>query len=129
MKTRIAVAVIAMSVFSPSLWAQDSDKLDAILQELKTLSKRVERLERKVDSLSNRELSAMKVIEIDPAQNPIRLPHMGGLIDPGTLRPSTNREVDEVIRMQFESPGSLLKDIHGREERLRRRMFLPEYRH
>jgi hypothetical protein len=41
-------------------------------------------------------------------------------------RPASVPSVNEVMRLQFESPGTLLKGIHERERMLRKRPFFPE---
>lgn len=118
---RISVCLCsALFLFnSPTLFADDADKLDAILRELKTLNARVTALEEEVGRLRattrllSRAPGAASGEESGIRSQRARIP----------VRRLPSPSAEEVIRMQNESPGELQKGIHERERLLRKRPF------
>ena len=104
---------ILLMVSSVSAADTTDQKLDQILKELRSLSKRVTVLENRIAKMESK-------TTVDPNSK-------------GTSRTKpikTFRSIHlgprEVLRMQTEQPSSLLKDIHQRERVLRKRIFYPD---
>lgn len=111
---RYAVLVVFLLLVAKASAVEPTDeKLDAILKEIRLLNKRVAVLEDRVAAL---EVKDERKLESEPAT---RIPHQKKF-RPLQLGPQ------EVLRMQTEEPGSLLKDIHQRERVLRKRIFYPD---
>lgn len=125
---RILIILLASCSFTSLAVADDSEKLDAILKELRDLKSRVQVLEQKLDAIgvakrpTTQKSASVRIIDIDDSRG-IAEPYLNR-VQPSRLAPS--KEVEEVMRMQFESPGQLLKGIHDRERRLRHRFFSPD---
>ena len=111
------------SVATPALKADEPDSVDALRKEIRSLKLRVAQLEQQVQKLSQ---SAPKpvitIIKIDQDGRPIRAIERPSI----PVRPGSIPSVEEVLKLQIESPGSLLKNIHERERMLRGRFFYPE---
>lgn len=108
------LVLVGMCVFSVNVFADPpEDKLDLILKELRTLSQRVDVLEARLRAMDKQlervshEVEPVRRAPVDQLRHP--LPH--------GMRPQ------DVLRMQIEEPGSLLKNIHERERVLRNRIF------
>jgi hypothetical protein len=125
MKNSFASVLIGLSflVVTPALGADDSDSVDALLKEIRLLKQRVAQLEKQVRALSPAaEKPAVTIIKINNDDSlSRRFRRM-----PLPSRPASVPSVNEVMRLQFESPGTLLKGIHERERMLRKRPFFPE---
>jgi hypothetical protein len=125
---RRILAVLSLCV-APLLSAvayagQSDDRFRAVSEEVRSLEAEVQRFQKEIDGLRRRldaieeELAALSSAAAPvPAQRP--LPRAFPL-------PNPRASVDEVLRLQFGSPGRLLNGIREREERLRRRQFPPE---
>ncbi len=114
-----SIAVCFVAAFASSAVADDhTEKLDLILKELKQLNQRVSRLEQQM----------RKLAEAPPAQANRRERSLDDafrrVITP-PARPALDTPA-EIIRLQTESPGLLMKGIHERERRLRQRHFPAE---
>ena len=106
-------------VQSPAVFADEKDdKLEAILREIKSLNQRVSDLEQKVRNLTSTKPAAKVQANVSA------LP----MIPASELERNLHRypDVKGVIRMQGESPGSLINGLHERERILRRRQFPAE---
>lgn len=106
---------------STTLYAdENSDKLDAILKEITRLNERVSQLEARVGRLTA-ELRATQRDEpgkkrvTRPVQSETTIKHLPQL--------KRAHDAESTIRLQQESPGELLKNIHERERALRNRPF------
>ena len=132
MKWTLALIVGFMIASAPNAVADDSGKLDQILRELRELKQRVIHLERRLEASERTRLKPVDItVEKNWIPSKVRIETVPGLQRRPFDAPSPrvlNRDVEEVIRQQFESPGSLLRDVHGLEQKLRRRIFAPELR-
>lgn len=116
---RPALACLALLVTSCLVHADEKDDtLDAILKEIRSLSERVGRLEAQVRTLSTQHA-------VQSPQRYYRLPALSPSA-PSIENKRAGTTPEEVIRMQGESPGLLLKGLHQRERLLRNRPFPPD---
>lgn len=92
-------------------------KLDAILQKLESLTERVTRIEKQLQTLTD-SLSAKGQPAVPAA--PSGKLHKTFIPLKRPVNPAG------VIQMQGESPGSLIEGLHERERQLRQRVFPPE---
>jgi hypothetical protein len=106
-----------------TLLADDPDSIDAPRKEHRALRERLDPSEQLVQTLSRANArSTVTVIKLGENGAPDRWPRR--ILIP--RRPGAMHSVDEVMRLQIESPESLLKGIFERERMLRRRLFYPE---
>ena len=112
----LCLAFLCASI-SPAFADDDGDKLDVILKEIRLLSQRVSRLEEQLQSLVT-----AKPVQTEPANDPLPESNRKRAI----IQMQRLTDVEEVIRLQGESPGSLIKGLHERERVLRQRQFPPE---
>lgn len=110
------VGMLLIGVTSNNCLADDGAKLDEILQELKHLRTRIEVLEKKLEQITPATVEVIHIQDAKPLPSRRILP----------AYPHPSKEVDDVMRMQFENSGELLEGIHEREQRLRKRLFFPE---
>ncbi len=108
--------LLIVSVASNKGFADDGAKLDEILRELKHLRSRIEVLEKKLEQITPARVEVIHMKDANPLPRHRILP----------AYPHPSKEVDDVMRMQFENSGELLEGIHEREQRLRKRLFFPE---
>jgi hypothetical protein len=119
MKLRYGLLMASILVInSSSLFADEqNEKLDAILKEIKLLNQRVSELEQKVRTLT-------AATQVQPARANVQVPQ--SIPTSEVMRLKRYPDVEGIIRIQGESPGSLIKGLHERERQLRHRHFLPE---
>lgn len=125
MKISFASVLVGLSFLfvTPALSADDSDSVDTLQKEVRALKQRVAHLERQLQALTQATAKpSVTIIKIDEVDTRIR-----GLRQmPLPSRAFSPPSVNEVLRLQIESPGTLLKGIHERERLLRKRLFFPE---
>ena len=104
------VFLLAGLLIAPILGAAEpnEDKLEAILKELRILNERVAQLEKRMETVESvvNELDVLKLDSKTIRQRP--------------FLKAVPRGPKEIIRLQNEEPGELLKNIHERERELRK---------
>ena len=105
---------------STTLYAdENSDKLDAILNEITRLHERVKQLEIRVGRLTAETRVLQQQQRATRGANPVQFaPTLEQL-----QKLKRVHDAESTIRLQQESPGELLKNIHERERALRNRPF------
>ena len=120
MRVLLTVIVFAVLATSNASTAKDpvNEKLDVILNEIRVLSGRLEALEDRMDTLEKARDTKTLITLPRKANPPIPQSWL--------MRQKSKSAPTEVLRLQFEQPERLMKDIHERERLLRKRLFLPD---
>ena len=126
MKLQFGWVMAGLLVFnSAALVADDnSDKLDAILNEIKRLNERVSQLEKQVGRLTA-ELRAAQRLQPTETGIPKPAKKPEAAIEPMQILRRIH-DAKSTIQLQQQAPGELLKNIYERELELRKRPFPPE---
>lgn len=115
-----SLVVICVLMGSVSLRADESDdKLDAILKEITRLNERIRQLEIEVGRLRAESRASKRTERPNlPTQNAPKKRTLDQI-----RRLKTINDAESTIRLQQESPSELLKNVHQREQELRKRQF------
>ena len=98
---------------------ENSDKLDAILKEITRLNERVRQLEIRVGRLT----AETRAMQRQQRATQSATPEKSAPTIERIQRLRRVHDANSTIRLQQESPGELLKNIHERERQLRKRPF------
>ena len=119
----LVIALVASSLCSQS-FSDDDEKLDEPLKQLRDF----QRGTISTELVTERHISRWDLTfgaSIIPIQRKITF--LDDSFDvPTRIMPQLNSDVKDVLRLQFESPTTLLNGIREREQQLRDRTFLPE---